>query len=202
MLVGGLGRRTPLGLGLATAGAGLLGRSISNMPWSRLLGLGADVKDGALVQKTIQVYADVDETYSTWRQLENFPRFMSHVREVTRLDEHRYHWKVDGPAGVPIEWDAVITADVPGELIAWRTVEGAAVQSAGVVQFEPSNYGGTRIHVRLSYRPPANLVGHTVAKIFGRDPQRQMDADLARFKSYMETGRAPRDSAAAAQTRH
>jgi len=114
---------------------------------------------------------------------------------------------VDGPAGVPVEWDAVITADVPGELIAWRTMEDSAVQSVGVVQFEPSNrggqrYGSARVHVRLSYRPPVNRVGHTVAKVFGKDPQRQIDSDLSRFKTFIETGRRPRDNAAASQARH
>jgi uncharacterized membrane protein len=155
--------------------------------------------DGVFIEKTIQVYASHDEAWSCWRKLEDFPRFMSHVREVTKLDERHYHWKVDGPAGVPVEWDAVITAEVPGELIAWRTEENSAVQSAGVVQFEPSSYGRTRIHVRLSYRPPVNRVGHTVAKIFGRDPQRQIDDDLMRFKSFLETGRTPRENAAAAE---
>jgi len=132
---------------------------------------------------------------------------MSHVREVTKIDDTHYHWKVDGPAGVPVEWDAVITADVPGELIAWRTMEDSAVQSVGVVQFEPSNrggqrYGSARVHVRLSYRPPVNRVGHTVAKVFGKDPQRQIDSDLSRFKTFIETGRRPRDNAAASQARH
>jgi uncharacterized membrane protein len=203
LLIGGLSRgRSPLGLGLATLGAGLLGRSISNTPWSQLVGIGADVSDGVLVQQTINVYADVDEAYACWRKLEDFPKFMSHVREVTKRDETHYHWKVDGPAGIPVEWDAVITADVPRELIAWRTVDGSAVQSAGVVQFEPSSYGGARVHVRLTYRPPANLVGHTVAKIFGKDPQHQIEGDLARFKTFVETGRPPRDNAASAETRH
>jgi uncharacterized membrane protein len=163
--------------------------------------------EGVFIEKTIHVYASHDEAYSCWRNLEDFPRFMSHVREVTRLDASHYHWKVDGPAGVPVEWDAVITADVPGELIAWRTVENSAVHSAGVVQFEPASYGRTRVHVRLSYRPPVNRVGHTVAKIFGRDPQRQIDDDLARFKSFVETGRSARDesqrdNAAGAELRH
>ena len=187
--------------------AGKFGRSVSNLSWPQLIGIGGDVSDGVLVQKTIHVYADVDEAYACWRKLEEFPRFMSHVREVTKIDDTHYHWKVDGPAGVPVEWDAVITADVPGELIAWRTMEDSAVQSVGVVQFEPSNrggarYGSARVHVRLSYRPPVNRVGHTVAKVFGKDPQRQIDSDLSRFKTFIETGRRPRDNAAASQARH
>jgi uncharacterized membrane protein len=201
-MVDGFRRHSPVGLGLATIGAALLGRSVSNAPWSRLLGIGASAEDGVLVQKTIHVYADLDEAYEAWRDPEGFPQFMRHVREVRRVSGTRYHWTVDGPAGIPVEWDAVITADVPGELIAWRTVEDSPVQSAGFVQFEPSEYGGTRVHVRMSYRPPANVVGHTVAKIFGRDPKRQIDSDLARFKTFIETGQRPRDSAVARQAQH
>ncbi len=122
---------------------------------------------------------------------------MSHVREVRKVDDRRYHWVVDGPAGAHVGWDAEVTAEVPDELIAWRTVEGAPVRSAGVVQFEPTGYGGARIHIRMIYRPPANALGHTVAKLFGRDPKHQIDEDLLRFKRYMETGswRTPQDAA-------
>jgi uncharacterized membrane protein len=135
------------------------------------------------------VYAEVDEVYAAWRALENFPSFMTHIRDITQTDERRYRWTVDGPGGVPVTWESEITADVPNELISWRTVPGSPVQSSGVVQFEPSNYGGTRIHVRMSYRPPANAVGHAAAMVFGKDPRRQIDDDLMRFKSLLEVGK-------------
>jgi uncharacterized membrane protein len=201
-MLGGFRQRSPVGLGLVTVGAALLGRSVSNTSLTRLFGIGASAEDGVLVQKTIHVYADLDDTYEAWRDPEGFPQFMRHVRDVRRVAGTRYHWTVDGPAGIPVEWDAVITADVPGELIAWRTVDDSPVQSAGFVQFEPSEDGGTRVHVRMSYRPPVNVVGHTVAKFFGRDPKRQIDSDLVRFKSFIETGERPRDSAIARQERH
>jgi len=189
LVASGLTLRSLTGAGLAVGGAALLVRSISNSPLTHLLGLQGGLEDGVAIQKTMHVYAELDEVYSCWRQIENFPRFMSHIREVTKLSDTQYHWVVDGPAGIPVEWDAEITADVPGELIAWRTVEGSEVQSSGVVQFEPDIYGDTRVHIRMTYRPPANAVGRTVARIFGADPRRQMDSDLARFKSYMEVGK-------------
>ncbi|HEX7116153.1 MAG TPA: SRPBCC family protein [Steroidobacter sp.] len=204
LLATGLARRSVGGIGMAALGAALLSRSVANTPLSRLLGLRADQSDGVLVQKTIHVYADLDETYSCWRNLENFPQFMSHVREVRKIDDTHYHWKVDGPAGVAVEWDAEITADIPNELIAWRTSDDSVVHSTGTVQFEETPYGGTRIHVRMSYRPPANLLGHTVARLLGRDPKHQLDEDLMRFKTYIETGKRARDTAmaAASMTRH
>ena len=55
--------------------------------------------------------------------------------------------------------------------------------------------GGTRIRVRLSYIPPAGAFGHAVASIFGADPKSEMDADLMRMKSMIETGNPPHDAA-------
>lgn len=190
--------RAPFGYLLAAGGLAMLGRSLMNRSVAELV--SRRVADaGVLVEKTLDVHAPIDEAYSAWRNLESFPKFMSHVREVRKLDEHRYHWVVDGPAGVLVEWDAEVTAEVPQELIAWRTLPGASVQSSGVVQFEPNSYGGTRIHVRMSYRPPADAIGHTLAKVFGRDPQRQIHADLLRFKAFIETGRTGGAAEAAVQ---
>jgi uncharacterized membrane protein len=174
---------------LGLAGAAILLRAISNRPLGRMIGLGANAEDGFMVQKTLHVYAEADEVYAAWRALENFPSFMTHIREITPIEAGRYRWTVDGPAGVPVSWESEITADIPNELLAWRTVPGSPVQSTGVVQFEPSSYGGTRIHVRMSYRPPANAAGHAAAVVFGKDPRRQIDDDLMRLKSLLETGK-------------
>jgi uncharacterized membrane protein len=48
----------------------------------------------------------------------------------------------------------------------------------------------------MSYTPPAGVVGHAVAKLLGSDPKSQLDQDLMRLKSTLETGKAPRDAAA------
>ncbi len=40
----------------------------------------------------------------------------------------------------------------------------------------------------MSYGPPGGAVGHTVASLFGGDPQQLMDEDLVRFKSLVEKG--------------
>jgi len=63
------------------------------------------------------------------------------------------------------------------------------------VHFEPNGNGGTRITVRLAYLPPAGAFGHAVATIFGADPKSEMDGDLLRMKTMIETGRAPHDAA-------
>jgi uncharacterized membrane protein len=188
LLASGLTKRTSLGYGLAAVGGALLARSVINRPLTHVLGVRTDESDGVHIQKTIEICAEPEEVYSYWRDLENFPRFMTHVRDVYQIDDTHYRWTVDGPAGMPVAFDAEITADAPGEFIAWRSINSRVVHNSGSVHFEPTNYGGARVHLKMTYRPLANLMGHSLAWLFGRDPKHQIDEDLLRFKSYVESG--------------
>src|SRR5688500_4538959 len=103
---------------------------------------------GIEVVRTMTVEAPVERVYEFWNDFENFPRFMSHVREVKRTGPDRTHWVVNGPGGTPIEWDAVVTRRVPNEEISWRTDDNAVVEHEGAVRFRPAGAGTTRIEVR------------------------------------------------------
>jgi uncharacterized membrane protein len=190
----GLAKRDALSLGLGVAGAALLARSATNIEFPRLVGFGGG-RSAVTIDKSINVDAEPGVLYALWSNFENFPQFMSNVLEVRNSGNGVSHWKVLGPAGVPIEWDSVVTRDIPGEMIAWKSVEGATVPNAGYVIFEPNDDGTTEVTVRISYNPPAGAIGHAIAKAFGADPKSEMDADLMRMKAMLETGKAPHDSA-------
>jgi uncharacterized membrane protein/osmotically-inducible protein OsmY len=191
----GASRRDMPGALLATAGVGLLARAATNLEARRLTGIGAR-RRAVDVQKTITIEAPVEDVFEFWAAYENFPRFMSRVLEVRPSSRERQsHWKVAGPGGVPVEFDAEVTAFVANEVLAWRTVEGSPVGHAGIVRFERAGYGRTRVHVRMSYNPPGGWLGHGVAAAFGADPKQSLDADLARMKTLLETGRRPHDAA-------
>jgi uncharacterized membrane protein len=135
------------------------------------------------------VNANPDEVYSFWRNFENLSRFMKHLDSVQDLGDGRSHWTAKGPAGTTVEWDATIIADVPGEVITWRSLEGSDVDNAGAVRFESAAGGrGTIVKVNLQYNPPAGVIGATVAKLFGEEPEQQLDDDLRRFKQVLEVG--------------
>lgn len=182
------------GIGLSALGATIVARSVTNIETKRLLGTGGG-RRAITVEKSINVNAPLDVVYGLWFNFENFPRFMKNVLEVRKINEGISHWKVVGPAGVPVEWDAEITRVVPNELISWKSVEGSTVANAGYVLFEPNDDDSTEVTVRISYNPPAGAVGHAVATIFGADPKSEMDSDLVRMKTLLETGSAPRDAA-------
>lgn len=147
-----------------------------------------DAKDvrGIKLEKSVTVQRSAEQLYRFWRDLENLPRIMDHVESVQKLDERRSHWKVKGPAGSHVEWDAEVITDVENELIGWRSVGDAAVQNAGSVRFEPAGAAGTEVKVTLSYEPPAGRAGAAVAKLFGKEPSQEIEHDLHRFKELME----------------
>jgi uncharacterized membrane protein len=144
---------------------------------------------GIHAKGTCIVNSTPEEVYQFWRNFQNLPRFMRHVDSVEELDEGRSHWKVKGPAGMEVEWDATIVADVPNEVITWRTLENADVDHAGAVRFERAAGGrGTIVKVNLEYMPIGGVIGSTVAKLFGEEPEQQLYDDLRRFKQVMEVG--------------
>jgi uncharacterized membrane protein len=128
------------------------------------------------------------EIFRFWRNFENLPKFMDHLKLVTCEGNNRSHWIAKGPARVDVEWDAEIINEEPDRLISWRTVDDSDVDIAGTVRFLPAqNARATEVHVNLDYIPPAGRVGQAVAKIFGEDPKTQIQEDLGRLKQLMET---------------
>jgi uncharacterized membrane protein len=136
----------------------------------------------------LEVNAPADQCYAWWRGLTNLPQIMPDVESVTpeTSDAQLTHWKVTGPLGKTVEWDARIVEDVPGEKIAWATVDstGADVKNAGAVRFDDKG-ATTGIEVSLAYDPPAGVLGEAVAKVFA-DPQDKVERALESFKATIE----------------
>ena len=177
-----------LGLASRLAGTALLVRATSNREFRELLGVGCDAHLIAL-DKTIHIDAPVEQVFGFWTNYANFPRFMRHVKQVQDRGEGRSHWVAQGPGGVRVSWDAEITQNIPNQLLAWRSVPGSQIETEGMVRFDGNHNGGTRVTIRLSYRPPAGVLGHLVASLFGSDPKHEMDGDMVRLKSLFEIGR-------------
>jgi uncharacterized membrane protein len=147
---------------------------------------------GVQVQRSILVNSTPQKAHEFVRDLENFPRFMQHVKTVYFTGENRCHWVVRGPAGTQVEWDAEIINDLPGELIAWRSINNPEVDNAGSIRFEKAPADrGTIIRVHMQYLPPAGAVGVAIAKLFGEEPEQQMRSDLRCLKQILETGEIP-----------
>jgi uncharacterized membrane protein len=144
--------------------------------------------EGFKIEKSVIVRRPAAELYQFWRNFENLPRFMNHLKSVS-ANGQRSHWVARGPLGKGVEWDAEIINEIPAEVIGWRSLDGADVPNAGSVHFKELNSSsGTEVRVVMKYSPPAGAVGALVAALFGENPEQQLNDDLSRFKEVMETG--------------
>lgn len=151
-----------------------------------------------LAGNSVTIRRPRDEVYAVWRDFSRLAEFMENVERIDVLDDKRSHWVVKAPGGRTVEWDARITHERAGELIAWTSEEGADVANSGRVTFRDAQADrGTIVTATLIYDPPAGAVGRLVAKLFQREPAIQARRELRRFKQLMETG----EVATAARTR-
>lgn len=196
MVVSGL-KKGWSGLFRVAVGAGMIGRGVTGRcQFYRALGLRTAPSDspvpyelGVKARAAVTVNQPRHEVYAFWRQLENLPRFMRHLISVEPGQGKQSHWVAEGPGGHKYEWDAEIINEVQNELLAWKSLPGADVASAGSVRFSdaPGNRG-TEIRVELQYNPPGGIVGAYAARLFGREPEQEISADLKRLKQFFETG--------------
>ena len=168
------------------AGLNFISRGLTNRG---LVAMIQPTREGAIsIRKDLHLNTPVEEVFDFWRNYDNFPRFMSHLEEVRDLGDDRSHWVAKGPAGTPVEWDAVITQMEPNRVLAWESLPGSEVYNAGRVRFTSADEG-THISIYMVYSPPGGATGHAIASLFGVDPKSAMDEDLVRLKSLLEQGK-------------
>jgi uncharacterized membrane protein len=181
----GIIRRGALGSLFRTVGTGLLVGSAGRSSFGNTVLPRMDRRRAVDIQKTLHINAPLEQVYAFWSNYENFPLFMSHVREVEDQGSGRSHWRVSGPGGVPIEWNAVLTQQEPNEVIAWRSEAGSMLENAGIIRFTRTDTG-TRVDLRFCYHPPAGGAGQAVAELLGSDPRAKLNEDLGRMKALLE----------------
>jgi uncharacterized membrane protein len=139
------------------------------------------------IERVITVGKPAREIYDFWRQFSNLPQVLDHLESVNDLGGGRSHWVAKGPAGTRIEWDSEIVNDIPGELIAWKTVGEPDVAHAGSVHFKPVG-DMTEVKFVMDYEPPAGRLAAVAAKVMGESPDQKIRSDLKRLKMLFETG--------------
>lgn len=136
------------------------------------------------ITETVEVDVPVTVAYAQWARFEQFPSFMEGVNQVTRTGENGMRWTVE-IAGQKREFDAVVTEQIPGERIAWKTVDG--VTHAGVVTFHRISDVRTRITLQLTTVPEGAVeqLGDKLGLVKAR-----AKGDMKRFKSFVEPSRS------------
>lgn len=200
LLAAGLIRKLPGGVLLPLAGAALLYRGwTGHCSAYQAFGIdhsrrstsrhGVAAHHGRRTIWAVHIHREPAELYEFWRDFENLPRVMRHLASVERTGAGLSHWVARGPFGRTFAWDAEVINDEPGQLIAWQSVPGSQVATAGSVRFRtPPFREGTDLVITLKYEPPAFQIDAAVAEFLGHGVDAAVEQDLRSFKQLMETG--------------
>jgi uncharacterized membrane protein len=134
------------------------------------------------IEKSIEVRCPVRTVYNQWTQFEEFPKFMTGVKEVRQLDDTHQHWRAE-IWGKDKEWDAEIVEQVPDQRIAWRSTTPDA-PNAGTVRFESLGPDSTRVNLTMEYEPQGAIekAGDAIGVMSGR-----VEKTVKQFKEYIES---------------
>ena len=137
------------------------------------------------IEKSIEVNVPEYTAYAQWTKFEEFPQFMEGVKEVTRLDAKRFHWKAE-IAGQDTEWDTEITEKTADQRLAW-TSRGGGIKG-WVVTFHQLSNARSKVMLQVEYDPQgvAEHVGNALGMVSLR-----VQGDLERFKEFIEKRWSP-----------
>lgn len=201
LVLAGLRRRGGAGAALVLGGGMLLQRGVTGSCMVyRALGVNtagtADADDFGPAVRTVSAAAvrTIEcapvEVYRFWRDVESAPRYQLRVRSVRRTGPTRSRWTAEGLFGRAWTWESEITADRPGEYLAWESLPGADLPNAGTATFRPVPGEPNRTELRVTMRidPPLGLIGDALGGPISGVLEEMLREDLRRFKQLVEVG--------------
>lgn len=138
------------------------------------------------IRTSFSVHAPRKLVYDTWRDFENLPHFLKHIKKIKVTDDIHSHWILKTPGKFPIvEWDAELIEQEGERELSWRSLQGSMIETAGKLNFTDAG-AATEITALISYRPPAGYIGAAIAKYINPTLKKYVEEDIARFKNYIE----------------
>jgi uncharacterized protein YndB with AHSA1/START domain len=144
-------------------------------------GGGASKKTRRLpIQRWTDVAVPVDKAFEAWTKFDAFPKFMHRVQNVKKKGNDRISWQ-EKIWFSSRQWEGKITDLRPNDRIAWKTTSG--MSHSGVVSFHPIGDRLTRVMVTIEFEPNGMIEKMASGLRFVK---RAVQADLARYKAYVE----------------
>ncbi|WET02411.1 SRPBCC family protein [Flavobacterium sp. YJ01] len=172
-----------------TSGGAMLARGISGYcpVYSAVDHLKNDKGSNVNIRTSVTINRPISEVYAFWRNLENLPKFMSHLESVKTISGTQSEWTAKGPAGIgSLSWRAEVIKEQKEKLLSWQSLDDAPVKNFGKVLFKAIG-SATEIEITVSYRAPLGIAGQGAAKLLNPIFEKIVHDDISGFKSYLET---------------
>lgn len=138
------------------------------------------------IRTALTVNAPRKLVYDAWRDLENLPHFLKHIKKIKVTDDIHSHWVLKTPGRIPsVEWNAEIIDQEDARELSWRSLPGSMIETAGKLNFADVS-GATHISILITYRPPAGYIGSAIGNFFNSTLQKYVEEDILNFKEYIE----------------
>jgi uncharacterized membrane protein len=132
------------------------------------------------IQRWTDVAAPVDRVYEEFTKFDQFPRFMHRVLNVEKDGRDKVSWQ-EKIWFSSREWEGRVTERRKNDRIVWTTTSG--MSHKGIVSFHKLADNLTRVMVTMEFEPNG-MVEKMASGL--RFVKRAVQADLARFKAYVE----------------
>ncbi|HEV7559480.1 MAG TPA: SRPBCC family protein [Kofleriaceae bacterium] len=149
---------------------------------------------------SVTINKPTHEVYDFYRQLARLPQFMDYLESVEVIDERHSTWTAKLPFGKTVQWNAEITEDRPGEVLAWKSSEDSQIQVKGRVTFTRTvGRDMTEVRAEIQLGGFGRAPSTRFARLFAKP---QIKGDLRRLKQVMETGEVLYSDASAHRLPH
>jgi uncharacterized membrane protein len=132
------------------------------------------------IQRWTDVAVPIEKAYEQWTKFEEFPKFMHRVVNVRQEGDKKVAW--DEKIWFSTRhWEGEITDRRKNRRVAWKTTSG--MSHAGVLTFHSLDDSLTRVMVTMDFIPQGMIEKMASGLRFVK---RAVEADLARFKAFVE----------------
>lgn len=146
-----------------------------------VLGFGASSQKNTL-SGSVVIDRSAQALYDLWRKPETLPLLMGHFASITILNQTDSLWRINTPLGALLEWRARIVEEKRGEVLQWRSLEGALVPNEGHLSFRPAPTGkGTEVTLLIHFTPPGGLIGRKLGHLFTLFSNDMLQKTLEKF---------------------
>ncbi len=132
------------------------------------------------IQRWTDVAVPIDKAYEAWTDFNQYPKFMHRVLKVRKKGDDRVTWQEKIWFSTR-QWEGRITELRKNDRVAWKTTSG--MSHRGLVTFHKLDDNLTRVMVDMEFEPNGMIEKMASGLRFVK---RAVQADLARFKAYVE----------------
>jgi uncharacterized protein YndB with AHSA1/START domain len=176
-----LGKKAVDGAKSGLANAGPAGKIASKLLGGGKGGGGGGKKTRRLpIQRWTDVALPVEDVYEAWTKFDQFPAFMHRMLNIEQKDKDKVSWN-EKIWFSKRQWEGEVTERRKNDRIVWKTTSG--MSHKGIVSFHKLAPNLTRVMVDMEFEPTGMMEKMASGLRFVK---RAVQADLARFKTYVE----------------